>query len=204
MVAIETVLDATLEHIVLVYTTLFISILISIPLAFLSLYSKKLAFVVMKFANMVQAVPSFAVVAIMVPLIGIGFTPAVIAIMLRALLPIIKNTYIGLSNIDPALIDYAEGVGLSQWQIHRHIRLPNASPAIFAGIKFAAILANSIAVLTAYIGSGGLGEIIFQGLIGYNTKTLLTGAIPAIGLAILIEISFTAIEKRLTPEHMRE
>lgn len=204
MVAIETVLDATMEHIVLVYTTLLISIVISIPLAFLSLYSKKLAFLVMKFANMVQAVPSFAVVAIMVPLIGIGFTPAVIAIMLRALLPIIKNTYIGLSNIDPALIDYAEGVGLSQWQIHRHIRLPNAYPAIFAGIKFAAILANSIAVLTAYIGSGGLGEIIFQGLIGYNTKTLLTGAIPAIGLAILIEISFTAMEKRLTPTHMKE
>jgi len=204
MVAIETVLDATMEHIVLVYTTLLISIVISIPLAFLSLYSKKLAFLVMKFANMVQAVPSFAVVAIMVPLIGIGFTPAVIAIMLRALLPIIKNTYIGLSNIDPALIDYAEGVGLSQWQIHRHIRLPNAYPAIFAGIKFAAILANSIAVLTAYIGSGGLGEIIFQGLIGYNTKTLLIGAIPAIGLAILIEISFTAMEKRLTPTHMKE
>ncbi len=204
MVAIETVLDATMEHIVLVYTTLLISIVISIPLAFLSLYSKKLAFLVMKFANMVQAVPSFAVVAIMVPLIGIGFTPAVIAIMLRALLPIIKNTYIGLSNIDPALIDYAEGVGLSQWQIHRHIRLPNAYPAIFAGIKFAAILANSIAVLTAYIGSGGLGEIIFQGLIGYNTKTLLIGAIPAIVLAILIEISFTAMEKRLTPTHMKE
>jgi osmoprotectant transport system permease protein len=204
MVAIETILDATLEHIVLVYTTLLISIIISIPLAFLSLYSKKLAFVIMKFANMVQAVPSFAVVAIMVPLIGIGFTPAVIAIMLRALLPIIKNTYIGLSNIDPSLIDYAEGIGLSQWQINRNIRLPNAYPAMFAGIKFAAILANSIAVLTAYIGSGGLGEIIFQGLIGYNTKTLLSGAIPAILLAMIIELSFTMIEKKLTPEHMRE
>ncbi|WP_406660385.1 ABC transporter permease [Methanolobus sp. ZRKC3] len=204
MVAIETLIEATLEHIVLVYTTLFISIVISIPLAFMSLYSKKLAFVVMRFANLVQAVPSFAVVAIMVPLIGIGFTPAVIAIMLRALLPIIKNTYIGLSNVDPALIDYAEGVGLSQWQIHRHIRLPNAYPAMFAGIKFAAILANSIAVLTAFIGSGGLGEIIFQGLIGYNTKTLLIGAIPAIGLAILIELSFTLLEKKLTPAHMRE
>jgi osmoprotectant transport system permease protein len=75
---------------------------------------------------------------------------------------------------------------------------------MFAGIKFAAILANSIAVLTAYIGSGGLGEIIFQGLIGYNTKTLLSGAIPAILLAIIIELSFTMIEKKLTPEHMRE
>jgi len=83
------------------------------------------------------------------------FTPAVIAIMLRALLPIVKNTYIGLSSIDPQLIDYAKGIGLTDWQINRHIRLPNASPPMFAGIKFAAILANSIAVLTAIIRSGG-------------------------------------------------
>ena len=140
----------------------------------------------------------------MVPLIGIGFTPAVIAIMLRALLPIIKNTYIGLSNVDPELIDYAQGVGLSQWQIIRYIRLPNAYPAMFAGIKFAAILANSIAVLTAFIGSGGLGEIIFQGLIGYNTKTLLAGALPAILLAIFIDQFFTSIEKGLTRSYTKE
>jgi osmoprotectant transport system permease protein len=204
MVVLETVLDATWEHIVLVYTTLFVSIVVSIPLAFGALYSRKLEFVIMKFANLVQAVPSFAVVAIMVPFLGIGFTPAVVAIMLRALLPIIKNTYIGLSNVDPALIDYAEGVGLSQWQIHRHIRLPNAYPAMFAGIKFAGILANSIAVLTAFIGSGGLGEIIFQGLIGYNTSTLLAGAIPAILLAILIDVSFSMLEKKVTPGHSSE
>ena len=204
MVVLETVLDATWEHIILVYTTLFISLLVSIPFAFASLYSKKLAFFGLKFSNLVQAVPSFAVVAIMVPLIGIGFTPAVIAIMLRALLPIIKNTYIGLSNVDPELIDYAQGVGLSQWQIIRYIRLPNAYPAMFAGIKFAAILANSIAVLTAFIGSGGLGEIIFQGLIGYNTKTLLAGALPAILLAIFIDQFFTSIEKGLTRSYTKE
>ncbi len=204
MVVIETILDATWEHIILVYTALFVSIVVSIPLAFASLYSRKLEFMVMKFANLVQAVPSFAVVAIMVPLLGIGFTPALVAIMLRALLPIVKNTYIGLSNVDPALIDYAEGVGLSQWQIHRHIRLPNAYPAIFAGVKFAGILANSIAVLTAFIGSGGLGEIIFQGLIGYNTITLLSGAIPAIILAILIDVSFTLLEKKVTPGYIKE
>jgi osmoprotectant transport system permease protein len=203
MVGLETILEATWEHIILVYITLSISIAISIPLAFASLYSRKLEFVVMKFANLVQAVPSFAVVAIMVPLLGIGFTPAVVAIMLRALLPIVKNTYIGLKNIDPSLIDYAQGVGLSQWQIHRYIRLPNAYPAMFAGIKFAGILANSIAVLTAFIGSGGLGEIIFQGLIGYNTSTLLAGAIPAIMLAILIDRSFSALEKMVTPGYRK-
>ncbi|MDG6243983.1 MAG: ABC transporter permease [Methanolobus sp.] len=203
MVGLEIILEATWEHIILVYTTLSISIAISIPLAFASLYSRKLEFVVMKFANLVQAVPSFAVVAIMVPLLGIGFTPAVVAIMLRALLPIVKNTFIGLKNVDPSIIDYAQGMGMSQWQINTYIRLPNAYPAMFAGIKFAGILANSIAVLTAFIGSGGLGEIIFQGLIGYNTSTLLAGAIPAILLAIMIDRSFSALEKKVTPGYRK-
>ncbi|WP_370573879.1 ABC transporter permease [Methanomethylovorans sp.] len=204
MAATAVILDATWEHIVLVYTTLFVSILVAVPLAFASLYNRRLASIVMNFANLVQAVPSFAVIAIVVPFLGIGFVPALIAIMLRALLPIIKNTYIGLTNVDPALIDYANGIGLSEWQILRYIRLPNAYPAMFAGIKFAAILANSIAVLTAFIGSGGLGEIIFQGLIGYNTGKLLSGAIPAIVLALLIDLSFTLLEKKLTPGYMRQ
>ena len=201
---LETILDATYHHLILVYSTLFASILIAVPLAFASLYSTKLAATVMKFANLAQAVPSFAVVAIVVPLIGIGFTPALIAILLRALLPIIKNTYIGLSNIDPSLIDYAQGVGLTNWQIHRYIRLPNAYPAMFAGIKFAAILANSIAILTAIIGSGGLGELVFEGLIAFNTQKLLSGAIPAIILAVLIDISFSLLEKKLTPKHLKD
>jgi len=94
MVILTTIADATVEHIILAYSALFVSIAIAIPLAFASLYSNRLASIVIKFANLAQAVPSFAVVAIVVPLIGIGFTPAIIAIMLRALLPIIKNTYI--------------------------------------------------------------------------------------------------------------
>lgn len=203
MVMLNTIADATIMHLILAYSALFVSILIAIPLAFASLYSRRLASVVMKFANLAQAVPSFAVVAIVVPLIGIGFIPAVIAIMLRALLPIIKNTYIGLSTIDQSLIDYAKGVGLTDWQINRHIRFPNAYPAIFAGIKFAAILANSIAVLTAIIGSGGLGELVFEGLISFNASILLSGALPAIALALLIDFSFSAMERRLTPLHLR-
>lgn len=204
MVTVDVIAAATVEHLVLVYTTLFFSIAVAIPLAFASLYSERLASVIMRFANLAQAVPSFAVVAIVVPLIGIGFTPAVIAIMLRALLPIVKNTYIGLSSIDPQLIDYAKGIGLTDWQINRHIRLPNAYPPMFAGIKFAAILANSIAVLTAIIGSGGLGALVFEGLISFSTERLLAGALPAIGLALFLDVSFTALEKRLTSGQSRE
>lgn len=204
MVMFSTISDATTAHIILAYTALFVSIVLGVPLAFASLHSKNLASIVMKSANMAQAVPSFAVVAIVVPLIGIGFLPAVIAIMLRGLLPIIKNTYIGLSTIDTSLIEYAEGIGLTRWQIDRYIRFPNAYPAMFAGIKFAGILANSIAILTAIIGSGGLGELVFEGLIGFRTDLLLAGALPAIVLAMFIDASFTLMEKRLTPFHLRD
>ncbi|NPE27479.1 ABC transporter permease [Methanococcoides sp. SA1] len=203
MVTLESILSHTADHMVLVVTTLIISILISMPLAFGSLYNKRFGYVVTKFANLAQAVPSFAVVAIVVPLMGIGFYPAVVAILLRALLPIIKNTYIGLSTVDPSMLDYADGIGLNEWQILRYVRLPNAYPAIFAGIKFAFILINSIAILTAYIGSGGLGELIFQGLVAFNNEKILAGAIPAILIAIAFDIIFTRIEKKLTPQYRK-
>jgi osmoprotectant transport system permease protein len=204
MVLTGEILKATLEHLLLAYTALAAGILVAVPLVFFSLYSPWLASLIMKFSNLVQAIPSFAVVAVAVPLIGIGFTPAVIAITLRVLLPIIKNTYIGLFNVDPALIESSRGIGLTEFQTIRHVRLPNAYPAIFAGIKFAAILANSIAVLTALIGSGGLGSIIFEGLTNFNTARILAGTLPVIGIALLMDFSFTRIERRLTPEYLRK
>ncbi|AKB19832.1 MULTISPECIES: ABC transporter permease [unclassified Methanosarcina] len=203
MVIIAEILKATLEHLFLAYTALLIGALVSIPLILLSLYNAKLASFVMRFSNLVQAVPSFAVVAVVVPLIGIGFIPAVIAIMLRVLLPLIKNTYIGLFNVDPSLIESAKGVGLTEFQVIRYVRLPNAYPAIFAGIKFAAILANSIAVLTALIGGGGLGSMIFEGLTNFNTTKILAGTLPIIGIALFLDFAFSVLERRLIPEYLK-
>ncbi|MDY9927948.1 ABC transporter permease [Methanosarcina sp.] len=134
------------------------------------------------------------------PLIGVRFTPAVIAIMLRVLLPIIKNTYIGLFNVAPSLIKSAKEVGLTEFQIIRHAGLPNAYPVIFAGTKFAAILANSFAVLTALIGGGGLGSMIFEGLTNFNTTNILAGTLPVIGIALFLDFSFSRIERWLTLE----
>ena len=204
MVITAEILKATLEHLFLAYTALLIGALVSIPLILLSLYNAKLASLIMRFSNLVQAVPSFAVVAVVVPLIGIGFTPAVIAIMLRVLLPLIKNTYIGLFNVDPSLIESAKGIGLTEFQVIRYVRLPNAYPAIFAGIKFAAILANSIAVLTALIGGGGLGSMIFEGLTNFNTTKILVGTLPVIGIALFLDFSFSVLERRLTPEYLQK
>ncbi|HWR25283.1 MAG TPA: ABC transporter permease [Methanosarcina sp.] len=203
MVLTGEIMQATLEHLFLAYSALTLGILIAAPMIYFSLYSPRFASLVMKFSNLVQAVPSFAVVAVVVPLIGIGFTPAVIAIMLRVLLPIVKNTYVGLFNVDPALIEFSKGIGLTDFQIIKHVRLPNAYPAIFAGIKFAAILANSIAVLTALIGGGGLGSMIFEGLTNFNTTRVLAGTLPVIGIALFLDLSFSQIERWLTPKYLQ-
>jgi len=203
MVSIETVLDAFGEHIILTYTALAIGVVLGIFMGIVSMKSRILASTLIALANIVQAVPSFAIVALVVPLLGIGFKPAVIAILLRTLLPIVRNTYTGLSLQDKFVIEAAEGLGMTEWQILYKIRLPNALPAIIGGIKFSAILANSIAILTAIIGAGGLGKLVFEGLASFNTDKILAGAIPAILLAILIDITFTLLERKVVPPHLR-
>lgn len=203
MVVFSTVIEATIQQIILVYTALTVSIIIGISLAVLSLYSKMLKKTIMTFANLVQAIPTFAIVAIVVPLIGIGFWPAIIAIMLRALLPIVKNTWIGLTDIDSSVIDSGKGMGLTDWQIIRYIRFSYAYPAIFSGIKFAAILANSVAILTAIIGSGGLGSIIFEGLANANMLKMMLGAIPAIIIAVFLELSLTWMEIKIISQGIK-
>jgi len=185
------------EHLILAYGSLAISVFLGISLAIVALRSPRLASLLLGIANFGQAVPSFAVVAIVVPLLGIGFTPAILAILARSLLPIMKNTYIGLSEVDPAIIDSARGIGLTDLQTLAHVRFPHAYGAIFAGVKFSAVLVNSVAILTATIGSGGLGEIVFEGLAGFNMELMLSGVVPAMLIAIATDALLSFIEKRL-------
>jgi len=197
MVAIVFLIDAIIEQLSLVFTSLIIDICIAFPLAILSVFYKRFSYLVLTITNMAQAIPSFALVAIIVPLAGIGFLPGIVAIVLGSILPIIKNMYIGLTKTNPALIDSGRGMGLTDLQLVRYIRLPLAYPAIFAGLKFSAIIANGIAVLTAIIGSGGLGRIIFEGLASFNVNKTLSGAIPAILIALSLDLIFSIAEKKL-------
>jgi len=188
------------EHLLLAYSALFVAIGLAIPLAVISLYNRYLASTLLLLANLAQAIPSFAVVAIVVPLLGIGFKPAIFAIILRIILPLFKNTYIGLKNIDYTYLDSAKGIGLNEREILLYVRFPNAYPAIFAGVKFAAVIANSVAIITSLIGAGGLGEFIYEGLSNLNMTKVLKGAIPAIIIAVLLDIGFTFIENKFTLE----
>ena len=190
--------EAIAEHLFLAYSALLVAIVIAMPLAVIALYNRYLATILLIFANLAQAIPSFTVVAIVVPLLGIGFKPAIFAIILRIILPLFKNAYTGLKNIDDAYIDSARGIGLNKREILFYVRFPNAYPAIFAGVKFAAVIANSVAIITSLIGAGGLGEFIYEGLTNLNMAKVLRGAIPSIIIAILLDIGFTFIEKKFT------
>ena len=138
----------------------------------------------------------------MIPLFGIGERPAIIALFLYSLLPILRNTITALVTIDPLLKRVAEAIGLTRWEQLRHVLLPMALPYILAGVRTAAIISIGTATLAAFIGAGGLGEPIVTGLALNDTNLILQGAIPAAGLAILVELFFELLERLLVKPHM--
>jgi osmoprotectant transport system permease protein len=152
--------------------------------------------------GLLQTIPSIALLAFMIPVFGIGVVPAIVALFLYALLPILRNTATALFSVDPLLKKVSVGMGLTTWQRLRHIELPLAAPTIFAGIKTAAVINIGTATLAAFIGGGGLGEPIVTGLALNDTKLILEGAIPAALLAVLVEFGFERLEKILIPKHL--
>jgi osmoprotectant transport system permease protein len=159
---------------------------------------------VLYLTGILQTIPSIALLALMIPLTGIGVLPAVIALFLYALLPILRNTVIGLSSVDPTLKKVATAIGLNAFQKLRLIELPLAMPMILAGIRMAAVMNVGTATLAAFIGGGGLGEFIVTGLALNDTNLILMGAIPAALLAIVLELLFELLEKALISKHLRQ
>ena len=139
------------------------------------------------FAGILQTIPSIALLGFMIPLLGIGAKPAIVALMLYAFLPIIRNTYTGINQVNAAVTDAAKGMGMSSQQILFKVELPLAMPVILAGIRTATVINVGVATLAAYIAAGGLGEFIFGGIALNNTNMILAGAIPAALLAIIFD-----------------
>jgi osmoprotectant transport system permease protein len=198
------ILDKTLVHLQLTGIALFAAILLAIPLGILIYHYSAVAKPILYLAGLLQTIPSIALLALMIPLFGIGVLPAIIALFLYALLPILRNTATALFSIDPLLKKVATGIGLTSWQRLRFIEFPLSTPTIFAGIKTAAIISIGTATLAAFIGAGGLGEFIVTGLALNNASMILKGAIPAAVLAILVEFLFEMIEKWFVPKHLQQ
>lgn len=193
------VLGLFFDHIQLTVMALLVAILIGIPLGILISYVKPAGKPVMAFANLVQAIPSMALLGLAIPFLGIGTKPAVFLVVIYSLLPIIKNTYAGLMNIDKQTLEAAEGIGFTKWQILFKVRVPMALPVIMAGVRISAVSAVGLMTLAAFIGGGGLGSLVYAGIRTVDNTKILAGAIPACILALLVDRIFAAVETIVTP-----
>ena len=196
------VLDLTTEHLWLVGASITLAVLIGIPLGILITRWPGLSKPVLGGANIIQTVPSLALFGFLLPAPWIGARAdriAILALMLYALLPLIRNTYTGIKGVDPAVVEAGRGMGMTDRQLLWQVELPLALSVIIAGVRVATVLSIGLATIAAAIGAGGLGEFIFRGLAMVNNQVILAGAIPAAALAILADTSLGWLEKRLSP-----
>jgi osmoprotectant transport system permease protein len=191
----DKLLSQTIAHIGLTCISLVLSAAIALPLGIWIARKNKAAWLVLGIAGVLQTIPSIALLGFLIPIMGIGAMPAITALFLYALLPMIRNTYTGVRNVDPAVTEAALALGMSTRQILLSVELPLALPVILAGIRTAAVINVGVATLAAYIAAGGLGEFIFGGIALNNTNMILAGAIPAALLAIIFDFLLSLLQK---------
>ena len=195
----DTFLTLLSQHVQLTLYSVMIGLAIALPLAVLASRVDLLAKPMTWLAAIGQTIPSLATLALMLPLLGIGFRPSLFALTIRAILPIFLNAYVGIRNADRAVIDAARGMGTSEAQLLFMVQLPLASPVIFAGIQTATVQNIGLATLAAFIGGGGLGDLILQGLGMVDYAVLLAGAVPVALLAITTEFGLGRLRRLVVP-----
>ena len=184
-----------LEHLVLVFVSLFFALFFSVPVGVWAVRNSKVEKVVFSIVNTLQTVPSIALLGLLIPFLGIGFAPAVTALFLYSLLPLVRNTFEGIRNVEGSYIEASAGIGLTAWQILIYIQMPLALPVILAGVRTATVIVVGMATLAAYIGAGGLGDPIFRGIATLDSRLIFLGAVPACLLAVILDIGVGFLEK---------
>lgn len=197
--------EALWEHSLIVVITIIIAILISVPLGvFLSRPKfKKFGLVTLNVLNLLQAVPGIAVIALALPILGLGMKPAIVALLFQSLLPIVRNTIAGLLGVSSDVKEAASGMGMSQRRILLEVEIPLAVPIILSGIRTATVYVVSIGTLASLIGAGGLGNLIIGGLSLFRPEYLLVGAGLGALMAIFLDRMINYLEYRITPPGMR-
>ena len=190
----EQILNLLGQHIYLSIISVLIAVIIGIPLGILISREPKLSKPIIGTTNVIQAVPSLALLGFLIPFIGIGSAPAIVMVVLYSLLPIVKNTYTGLTNIDADILEAAKGIGLTKSQTMKKVQLPLAFPMIMAGIRISAVTAVGLMTIAAFVGAGGLGYLVFSGVQTVDNYMILAGAIPACILALLIDFIVGKLE----------
>lgn len=200
----DSILELTLQHLYLSLVSLAIGILIAVPLGILLTRYHKWAEPVIGVAAIFQTIPSLALLGFMLPLLGIGALPSIVALTIYALLPILRNTYTGILGVDQAAVDAGRGMGMTTVQRLFKIEFPLALPFIMAGIRTATVLTIGVATLAAFIGAGGLGKLIIRGIQMNSNDIVLAGAVPAALLAILLDFILKRMEIAATPRGLRK
>ena len=191
----EKLLSQIVQHLGLTFLSLLLAILVGVPLGILISRRKKFASAVLGIAGILQTVPSIALLGFMIPLFGIGATPAIVALLIYALLPIIRNTYTGITGVSETVVEAATALGMNSRQRLFKVELPLGLPVIIAGIRTAAVINVGVATLASFVAAGGLGEFIFGGISLNNSNMILAGAIPAALLAILLDQTIALLQK---------
>lgn len=194
------ILQRSIEHIQLAGISVFLAICVGIPLGILLTRKKSLTIPVIGMVNIIQTIPSLALLGLLIPILGIGIKPAIFVLFLYSLLAIIKNTIAGINQVDSSIIEAGLGMGMTDLQILIKIELPLSVPVILSGVRIATVTCIGIATLCAAIGAGGLGQFIFRGISMVNNNMIFCGALPSALLALFFDFLLHRLEKRLTPK----
>ncbi|WP_010305765.1 ABC transporter permease [Kurthia senegalensis] len=193
----------TWEHLYISLIALALGIVVAVPIGILLSKTKKVAKIVLAITSVLQTLPSLAILALMIPFLGVGVIPAIIALFIYTLLPILNNTFLGMRSVNANLVAAGTSMGMTKWQTIYMVEFPLAIPVIMAGIRLSAVYAISWATLASFIGAGGLGDFIFNGLNLYQTDYIVTGAVLVTILALLVDFILSRVEKWVTPKGLR-
>lgn len=197
------ILQSLGQHLKLTMISLILAILVAVPLGIFLTRYRRFADSIIGITAVFQTIPSIALLGFMIPLLGIGTIPAIVALTIYGLLPILRNTYIGIMGVDKGAIEAGRGMGMTSKQILFMVQMPLSLTVIMAGIRTATVLIVGVATLASLIGAGGLGDLIFRGISSVNTGLILAGAIPAAFLAVIFDYILKVLEINLTPRGMR-
>ncbi|WP_270245774.1 ABC transporter permease [Staphylococcus capitis] len=196
-------ISKTIEHFYISITALLIAIVVAVPLGILLSKTTRTANVVLTIAGVLQTIPTLAVLAIMIPIFGVGKTPAIVALFIYVLLPILNNTVLGVKNIDKNVIQAGQSMGMTKMQLMKDVELPLALPLIISGIRLSSVYVISWATLASYVGAGGLGDLVFNGLNLYQPPMIISAAILVTLLALIVDFLLSLVEKWAVPKGLK-
>lgn len=200
----QTLLAMTADHIIMSAVAILIAVIVGITLGIVSSKVRWLARPVLLLVNSIQTIPALAMFGLLMPIVGIGAKAGITALVLYAILPVLKNTYTGITGVDRSLLDAGRGIGMTEFQLLKKVELPLAIPVMMAGIRTSAVLTVGLATIVALIGGSGLGKIVFQGISRVDNMEIMAGALLAAGLSFAVDALFGKIQARLSWQRERE